>query len=40
MVSLKNCCSVEFKVKKTFSNFVVFEELSRIEVLLNTGYLA
>ena len=33
MVSLKSWSSVEFKSKKIFLNFVLFEELSRIEVL-------
>ena len=37
MVSLKSCSSVECKIKKIFFNFVVFEELSRIEVLCEHG---
>ena len=39
MVSLKSWSSVEFKIKKIFFIFVFFEELSRIEFCVNTGYL-
>ena len=33
MVSLQNSSSVEFEIKKSFLNFVFFEELSRVEIL-------
>ena len=33
LVSLKSSYSLEFEIKRSFLNFVFFEELSRIEVL-------
>ena len=33
MVSLKSSSRVEFGIKKIFSNFMFFEELSRFKVL-------
>ena len=33
VVSLKSSSSLDFEIKKIFVNFVIFEELPRIEVL-------
>ena len=40
VVSLKSSSSVEFKIKKIFFNFVIFEELSRFKILCELGIFA
>ena len=40
VASLKNSSSVKFEIKKIFSNFVFFEELSWFKVSCEHGYLS